>query len=193
MTKQEKKKERILASAIEIFSKDGYHGSKITKIAEVAEVAAGSIYLYFSNKEQILEEIFVRSWSKIESKLEDLTNKQDITNIEKVEAITEFIAERVFENRNIAIMILQEHQFWSSSINLKLNDIVKNSTFLLKNIIIAGIKSEEFRSSLIPSLAASFYIGGVWSLMEFWAENFNDYSMEIINEQVARLASSSLK
>ena len=90
-------------------------------------------------------------------------------------------------------MILQEHQFWSSAENLKLNDIVKNSTFLLKNIIIEGMKAGEFRSSLIPSLSASFFIGGVWSLMEYWAENFNDYTLDIIKEQVGKLAENSLK
>lgn len=193
MTKQEMKKERILQTAIEVFSKDGFHGSKITKIAELADVAAGSIYLHFSNKEQILEEVLVRSWSKIELQIKELTDNMDLSNTERIVRITEFIADRVFENRNIASMILQEHQFWSSAENLKLNDIVKNSTFLLKNIIIEGMKAGEFRASLIPSLSASFFIGGVWSLMEYWAENFNDYTLDIIKEQVGKLAENGLK
>lgn len=193
MTKQEMKKERILQTAIDVFSRDGFHGAKITKIAELADVAAGSIYLYFANKEQILEEVLIRSWSKIENRLLELTGNNTISNTNKIMELTGFIAERVFENRNIATMILQEHQFWSSAENPRLNDIVKSSTLLLKDIIIAGMKAEEFRSTLIPSLAASYFIGGVWSLMEYWAENSADYNYEIIREQVSSFAINSLK
>lgn len=193
MTKQEMKKERILQTAIEIFSKDGFHGAKITKIAELADVAAGSIYLHFANKEQILEEVLFRSWSKIENYIVELTENESLNNFDRIISITGFIADRVFENRNIATMILQEHQFWSSAENPKLNDIVNSSTLLLKNIIIDGMKTGEFRSILIPSLSASFFIGGVWSLMEYWANHFEDYTLDIIKKQVGKLVESSLK
>ncbi len=193
MTKQEMKKERILQTAIEVFSRDGFHGSKITKIAELADVAAGSIYLHFANKEQILEEVLFRSWSKINDRIVELSEDSNLTNSERIINITGFIADRVFENRNIASMILQEHQFWSSAENPKLNDIVNSSTLLVKNIIIEGMKTEEFRASLIPSLSTSFFIGGVWSLMEYWANHFNDYTLDIIREQVGKLVESSLK
>jgi TetR/AcrR family transcriptional regulator, fatty acid metabolism regulator protein len=48
------KQQRILYAAESIFSNEGYDKATISKIAKAAEVAEGSIYGYFKNKEDLL-------------------------------------------------------------------------------------------------------------------------------------------
>ena len=48
------KRNRILQAAIAIFARDGYFPAHISDIAARADVADGTVYLYFKNKEQIL-------------------------------------------------------------------------------------------------------------------------------------------
>jgi TetR/AcrR family fatty acid metabolism transcriptional regulator len=48
------KRERILRAAIEAFSEEGYTEATISKIASRADVANGTIYEYFENKEDLL-------------------------------------------------------------------------------------------------------------------------------------------
>src|SRR5437899_10721489 len=48
------KHHRILQAAIEVFAEHGYFNSRISEIAKKADVADGTVYLYFKNKEQIL-------------------------------------------------------------------------------------------------------------------------------------------
>ena len=55
--KEGNKREDIIKAAIKVFAKNGFHNAKISKIAEVANVAAGSVYLYFKSKEDILYQI----------------------------------------------------------------------------------------------------------------------------------------
>src|SRR3979409_537185 len=52
------KRESILRAATRVFARSGYFNSKVADIAREAEVAAGTVYLYFKSKEEILHSIF---------------------------------------------------------------------------------------------------------------------------------------
>lgn len=51
------KQQRILSSAEKIFSQEGYDKATISKIAQTANVAEGTIYDYFKNKEDLLHSV----------------------------------------------------------------------------------------------------------------------------------------
>src|SRR5580693_5488705 len=48
------KYERILDAAVAVFAEKGFFTSRISDIADRANVADGTVYLYFKNKEEIL-------------------------------------------------------------------------------------------------------------------------------------------
>lgn len=50
----EKRRAQIIAAAIELFGKNGYHSTTIRDIAKRAEVSIGTIYQYVSDKEDVL-------------------------------------------------------------------------------------------------------------------------------------------
>ena len=52
------KHNRILKAAVRVFARYGYFNSKVAQIAREANVADGTIYLYFKNKEDILLSLF---------------------------------------------------------------------------------------------------------------------------------------
>ncbi len=52
------KHDRIIDAAIEVFAEKGFHHARISDIAAKAEVADGTIYLYFRNKDDVLITIF---------------------------------------------------------------------------------------------------------------------------------------
>lgn len=49
-----KRLKTILAAAETFFSREGYHGTSMEKIADEAEVSVGTVYFYFKNKEDLL-------------------------------------------------------------------------------------------------------------------------------------------
>lgn len=53
MSKKAIKKQSIIQSAIEVFSRNGFQNSSISEIAQKANVAEGTIYQYFKNKEDL--------------------------------------------------------------------------------------------------------------------------------------------
>lgn len=55
------KKDAIFAAALQLFSRRSFDGTTIPEIAKVADVGAGTIYRYFSSKEDLVNELFIKT------------------------------------------------------------------------------------------------------------------------------------
>ena len=59
------KRDAILRAATKVFAQNGYFQSQVADVARVAGVAAGTVYLYFKSKDDLLVSIFERSMSEV--------------------------------------------------------------------------------------------------------------------------------
>jgi TetR/AcrR family transcriptional regulator, cholesterol catabolism regulator len=59
-TKSERTRRRILDAAAQVLSRRGYAGTRLTDVAEVAEIQAPAIYYYFPSRDDLVEEVM---WS----------------------------------------------------------------------------------------------------------------------------------
>ncbi|MCO6512666.1 MAG: TetR/AcrR family transcriptional regulator [Aridibacter famidurans] len=59
-TKDENKKEAICRAAIDVIQRDGFEDTSIAKIGKEAGVSPATIYVYFENKEDLLNEIYLK-------------------------------------------------------------------------------------------------------------------------------------
>ena len=64
------KKQLIIQAAIEVFSKNNFQNSTISEIAQKADVAEGTIYQYFKNKEDLFFSIPVEKTKEFSRELE---------------------------------------------------------------------------------------------------------------------------
>lgn len=64
------KRERILDAALHVFARQGFYNAKISQIARHAQVADGTIYLYFENKDDLLIQLFEEKMEEIIQRLE---------------------------------------------------------------------------------------------------------------------------
>lgn len=58
------KEARILAAAVRVFARHGYHGSSMAVVAREAGVGTGTTYLYFDRKQDVLVTLFQRHLSE---------------------------------------------------------------------------------------------------------------------------------
>lgn len=56
-SKSAQTRERILTAAAEALNRYGYAGTRLTGIAEVAQLQTPAIYYYFSSREEVIEEV----------------------------------------------------------------------------------------------------------------------------------------
>src|SRR5919199_6580907 len=55
------KRDAILRAAIDVFAERGYFNAQVADVARAAGVAAGTVYLYFRSKDDLLVSIFEKT------------------------------------------------------------------------------------------------------------------------------------
>jgi AcrR family transcriptional regulator len=53
------RRDRILDAAVDVFGREGFAGANVAEIASAAGIAKGTVYLYFTSKEEIFSTILV--------------------------------------------------------------------------------------------------------------------------------------
>jgi len=59
-----------LHAAVRVFATKGFHAARVKDVADEAGVAHGLLYHYFRSKDEVLDEIFRRTWSNLAAELE---------------------------------------------------------------------------------------------------------------------------
>jgi AcrR family transcriptional regulator len=77
--KKKQKRENIAKSCFEIFAKNGFHNISVSQIAKTAGIGKGTVYEYFSNKEDIVLELMECMQREYDPTLSTIINNQDIT------------------------------------------------------------------------------------------------------------------
>jgi AcrR family transcriptional regulator len=65
----DKRRQEILSAAQQLFWKNGYAGTSIPEIARTAELAPGTIYLYFPSKEALYIELLMEGYETLHGRL----------------------------------------------------------------------------------------------------------------------------
>lgn len=55
---QQNKSDAILRAALKLFAENGFHSSPISQLAALAGVSVGSIYRYFTDKDELIHAVF---------------------------------------------------------------------------------------------------------------------------------------
>lgn len=69
--RQADKRNRILMAAEKVFARSGFFAAKVSEIAKEANVADGTIYLYFKNKDDLLISLFESRVEHVNAVLKD--------------------------------------------------------------------------------------------------------------------------
>lgn len=77
---------RLMEAAIELFAEFGYHGVTVKAIAERAGIQAGSVYVHFPSKEQLLHELMMIGHIEHRDRLREAVESSD-DPVEQVRAI----------------------------------------------------------------------------------------------------------
>jgi TetR/AcrR family fatty acid metabolism transcriptional regulator len=166
------KRERILTAATQIFAQHGFYKSTISEIAKLANVADGTIYLYFKNKDDLLISLFEDEMSRIIRNM-----KEEIARVEgfenKIRTFIQVHLDLIAGNRELAevlqIELRQSHKFMKEYMGSKLNDYLN----IISSIVIQGQKNGEVRSDIIPGIAKRILFGALDELSGFWVLSKN--------------------
>jgi TetR/AcrR family transcriptional regulator, cholesterol catabolism regulator len=88
VAKSERTRQRILDAAASVLSVKGFAGTRLTDVADHAEIQAPAIYYYFSSREDLIEEVMYCGISDMRRHLQDTLRAlpADTTPMDKIMA-----------------------------------------------------------------------------------------------------------
>jgi len=71
------RREDLLAAAVRVFARKGFHTCRVSDIADEAGVSHGLVYHYFASKDEVLETIFRDNWGPIATAIAEIAAAGD--------------------------------------------------------------------------------------------------------------------
>ena len=167
LTNREQKRQRILRAAIDVFASKGYFAARMTDIAEAAQVADGTLYLYFEGKEHLLMSIFDGVLGRFIERLDGEIAKIDDPT-EKLSIMIRLHLETLGRDQALAHVLQIEtrhsRRFMSLFTHGKLGEYLNR----VRDIIVEGQESGVFRGDISPGLATNLVFGAVDEIVMSW-------------------------
>ena len=143
------KKERIFDAALDVALTYGFDGLTINKIAQLASVAPGTVYIYFKHKEDLLTQLFLKL---MQESIDRVVHKIDSTLPFKIGLKTvwvNYLMHRVMHYRESNFLILY---YRSSFITEEHKQIAEKLKTPVIDILKVGVSEGIVKSHVSPEL-----------------------------------------
>ncbi|RZD13938.1 MAG: TetR/AcrR family transcriptional regulator [Candidatus Acidulodesulfobacterium ferriphilum] len=144
------KYELILLSSRKLIEEIGFSALTMDKVAQKAGIAKGTVYLYFKDKNELLEKVLEQGFERMFERIKSKVNTQK-GHVEKLRVLIAENINHIYENRyffktvfldEVNVVFLKKKS--QESFNLRR----KRYTDFIGEIIKSGIESGEFRHDL---------------------------------------------
>src|SRR3954468_24529927 len=180
------KRDAILRAAIDVFAERGFFNAQVADVARVAGVAAGTVYLYFKSKDDLLISIFERSMR------EGLTNgraavaKLDDPRERLVRLARAHLA-RLGADRNLAIVFQVELRQSTKFMERFSATLLRDYLGLIREAIADGQRAGLFRADVKATAMAKMLFGALDEMATNWILSRRRYSLEADADTVVDL------
>ncbi|MBN1636903.1 MAG: TetR/AcrR family transcriptional regulator [Deltaproteobacteria bacterium] len=156
--RSERKYRAIIEAAKKVFSQKGFYNARVSDISDQAQIASGTIYLYFKNKDDILATLFDETFRRIGVEIESSLNKcsdsrEKLSNFFSiylnVVGSDKYLAELIHVEMNQATKFMPEYR------ELYFQCVMD----ILLDIIDQGIADGVFREDLDSKAVAGMIFG----------------------------------
>ena len=165
--KDENKHQKILHAAIKIFSEKGFYNSRVSEIAKEANVADGTIYLYFKNKDDILISLFEEEFGKIVQNMRAALEKEkDALHKIKRFAITHLsiVSKQQELGEVMGVEVRQSSKFMKEYINKPFIEYLN----IIRSVVTEGQEKGLIRKDLTPGIMKRAFFGALDEMARYW-------------------------
>ena len=183
--KSRDKHNKIIKAAIKVFAKNGFYNSRVSEIAKEAQVADGTVYLYFKNKDDILISLFEEEMDRIIKNMREELEVEE-NPVEKIKKFARIHLNMVKEDKNLAeviqVELRQSNKFMREYKNRRFIEYLN----IISSVIREGQHSGHFRPDVMPGLAKRAFFGALDELSNMFVFSpKRKYSVDMAAEQVA--------
>jgi TetR/AcrR family transcriptional regulator, fatty acid metabolism regulator protein len=165
-TPQEDRRAAILAAAVRVFARSGYHGARVGDIAEEAGVAHGLLYHYFPSKEEVLATVFRENWRVLLDALHRVEASPEPADAQ-LRGVVKILL-RSWRNDPDLVRVMVREVARSPYLQAQVDE-VREVFLVLQRIVERGQAEGAFRPELDARLASWIVYGGLEELLTGWA------------------------
>ncbi|MCP5096910.1 MAG: TetR/AcrR family transcriptional regulator [Chloroflexi bacterium] len=159
LTKKKAKQDAVYETAVRLFATKGYHATRIQDIADQLGMLKGSLYYYFSSKEDLLIKVTAGYLEEIISAIQDIVN----TGYSPAQKLTLAIDEhlRLYQkNAYIYAIFAQENlTMIVKETAVSIDQLTTTYNLLWEQIIQDGIDANQFTPHLDVKITTKAILG----------------------------------
>ena len=170
------KRDAILKAATQVFARRGFFQSQVADVAREAGVAAGTVYLYFRSKDDLLVSIFERAMK------DALAEGQATIGAikeprERLRQIARLHLERMGRDRDLAIVFQVELRQSTKFMERFSSTYLRDYLGIIRDSISEGQTAGAFRRDFNPTLAAKALFGALDEMATNWILTARPYAL----------------
>jgi TetR/AcrR family transcriptional regulator, fatty acid metabolism regulator protein len=170
------KREAILRAAVRVFARHGYFNAQVADVARDAGVAAGTVYLYFRSKDDLLVSIFERTMHEARTDataaLEGLSDP-----IARLHALARLHLDRLGRDRDLAVVFQVELRQSTKFMERLSSTLLREYLGLIRDTIADAQAQGAFRRDINPTVAAKILFGALDEMATNWILSKRRYSL----------------
>ncbi|MGH9386059.1 MAG: TetR/AcrR family transcriptional regulator C-terminal domain-containing protein [Vicinamibacterales bacterium] len=180
------KRDAILRAATRVFARNGFFQSQVADVARVAGVAAGTVYLYFQSKDDLLVSIFERTMREaIADGRAALDGVEDAR--ERLLRIARLHLERLGRDRDLAIVFQVELRQSTKFMERFSATYVQDYLKLIRDTIASGQQAGTLRANVSATTAAKVFFGALDEMATNWIISKRKYALAPLATEVVDL------
>ena len=171
------KRDAILRAAIDVFAERGYFNAQVADVARAAGVAAGTVYLYFRSKDDLLVSIFERT---VRAQLDEgRAAVADVTDpAERLRRFAHLHLSMLGRDRKLAIVFQVELRQSLKFMERFSSTLLRDYLGQIRAAIEEGQQQGLFRADLNPTAVAKMFFGALDEMATNWILSRRRYSLE---------------
>jgi TetR/AcrR family fatty acid metabolism transcriptional regulator len=170
------KRDAILRAAIETFAAKGFFSAQVADVARSAGVAAGTVYLYFRGKDDLLISIFERTMTEaIDAGRQSVAAQS--SPLDRLREIATLHLDRLGRDRDLAIVFQVELRQSTKFMERFSATHVREYIGIIRDVIAEGQVKGVFRKQINPTLAAKMFFGALDEMATNWILSRRKYSL----------------
>src|SRR5881392_1707180 len=180
------KREAILRGAIDVFAERGYFNAQVADVARAAGIAAGTVYLYFKSKDDLLVSIFERSMRDgLALGRAAVADLRDPT--ERLRRLARGHLARLGADRNLAIVFQVELRQSTKFMERFSATLLRDYLGLIREAIADGQREGLFRADIKATAMAKMLFGALDEMATNWILSKRRYMLEADADTVVDL------
>jgi TetR/AcrR family transcriptional regulator, fatty acid metabolism regulator protein len=170
------KRDALLRAATETFAARGFFNAQVADVARTAGVAAGTVYLYFKGKDDLLISIFERTMKEAIA-----AGRRSIEQLEdplaQLQTIARLHLDRMSRDRALAIVFQVELRQSTKFMERFSTTHLRAYLGIIRDVVAAGQAAGTFRKDVNATLAAKLLFGMLDEMATNWILSRRKYSL----------------